>query len=209
MARQKNNQIPFGELLLKARLEMNLSRAQLSKETGIAENSLIRYEKAGVEEDGQYPPSPKLAKLCFYLGISPLKAMFGCLSYDEYWEAMTDTSENWLMDHPDHEYLVDQWFLLNKENRKLAACLKLLLQPTPDPDSHAAQELNWLKQEATKIIEMQQAFDQKMMDHGYYDFQTPPTLAFPGKPESPAGKQKLVNNYADFVETHSEKSEQD
>jgi transcriptional regulator with XRE-family HTH domain len=166
MPRQKNDQIPLGELLTKARLDKHMSRAQLAKETGIRENSLMRYEKAGLEKDGQYPPSPKLAKLCFALDISPLTAMFSCLEREEFWGVKNHTFENWLMDHPDVEFVLDEAATLAKENRKLAATLRLFLGPDPKAGSYEEEMLNWLKGEARRIIEIQEAFDKRLADNG-------------------------------------------
>lgn len=183
MARQKNDQIPLGELLTKARLDKNMSRAQLAKETGFSENSLVRYEKAGLEKDGQYPPSPKLAKLCFMLDISPLTAMFSSLSRDEFWEFKPYTSENWLMDHPDHEYLLEQWFVLVKENYKLRTTLKIMLGPDPEPGSYKEDTREWMKSEARRIIKLQEAFYQRIAETFNVPKPDPVSFHTPGDPQ--------------------------
>lgn len=209
MARQKNAQIPLGELLTKARLDKHMSRAQLSKETGISENSLTRYEKAGLEKDGQFPPSPKLAKLCFTLDISPLTAMFSCLNHDEYWAFKGYTWENWLMDHPDHEYLLEQWFTLVKENQKLSATLNALLAPKPKPGSYKADMLEWMKSEARDIIARKEAFDQRLIDLGIMAKPQATSFHTPGNPKfdrDRIAEPELPNpfDYAAFVKNGSD-----
>ena len=79
-------QKPFGEILREARKKRRWSRARLAKETGISENSIVRYEKAGIDDDGQFPPAPKLSVLAFELGLDPTEVLFGCLTGDEYEE---------------------------------------------------------------------------------------------------------------------------
>lgn len=59
-----------GGMIWRAREKKGISRAHLAKVTGISQNSLAKYEKAG-EEDGQYPPLPKMALLCKELELDP------------------------------------------------------------------------------------------------------------------------------------------
>jgi transcriptional regulator with XRE-family HTH domain len=200
MSRQKNDQIPLGELLTKARLDKHMSRAQLSKETGISENSLVRYEKAGLEKEGQYPPSPKLAKLCFTLDISPLTVMFSSLSHNDYWKFKSVTSENWLMGHPEFEYMEEQWFTLVKENHKLAAALKLILGPKPKQGTVDAEMLEWTKTETRQIIKRQEAFDQRLKDAGFLDDWENISFVSPGNPQHKGPKSpSSLCDYAEFT----------
>jgi len=71
-----------GSMIWRAREEKGVSRAQLAKTTGISQNSLAKYEKAG-EEDGQYPPLPKMALLCKELNLDPRKVMLRTFYLDE------------------------------------------------------------------------------------------------------------------------------
>lgn len=191
--RRKNLQTPLGELITRARIEKGLTRAQLAKEIGIGENSLVRYEKAGLENDGQYPPSPKLAKLCFFLGISPTKALFGCLSNDdfEFDHYRMQSNEDWLMDHPDHEYLLDQWFALMEDNFKLANTIKLLLGPAPEQGSQRAEFAEWVRNEGRKVVEIQDAFYKRLADAGKHVLGEP-LYSFSSNPSS------NLWDYADF-----------
>jgi transcriptional regulator with XRE-family HTH domain len=126
LARQTNDQIPLGELLLNARLEKRLSRADVAKLADISENSLVRYERAGIDDDGQFPPSPKLAQLCFTLELNPLTVLLSCLGYREYWREKGELWEREFMmkGHPDYEYLQSEVFRLMKENAMLKSALR-------------------------------------------------------------------------------------
>ncbi len=129
MARQVNDQVPLGELLLNARLAMRLSRADVAKATGINENSLTRYERAGLDDEGQYPPSPKLAMLCFFLRLHPLRMLLSCLSYGDYWHVKGVVSEekfHWETGHPDYDYMTGEVFRLRAQNDLLRAALRRL-----------------------------------------------------------------------------------
>ncbi|MFD2204674.1 helix-turn-helix domain-containing protein [Kiloniella antarctica] len=181
MARQKNDQIPLGELLTMARLEKGLSRAQLAKETNVSENSIVRYEKAGLEKDGQYPPSQKLAALCFCLGISPLTALLSSLERDDYWMYYGETDQEWLMSHPAHSYLSEQWFALTRDNQLLREMLKVFLCPEKAAENFHEDDIEWMKEEARKVIEVQDKFESKMIDLGLFS-PTQRTLSTPGDP---------------------------
>ncbi|WP_417452499.1 helix-turn-helix domain-containing protein [Kiloniella sp.] len=63
----------LGELIRVARDKKGVSRVKLAKFIGASLNSMVKYEKAG-EEGGQYPPLPKLAKICELLNIDPRNA---------------------------------------------------------------------------------------------------------------------------------------
>lgn len=168
MSRQKNAQIPLGELLMKARLERGFSRAHVAKEAGVSENSLVRYEKAGLEDDGQYPPSPKLASLCFCLEINPLLALLSCLGGKEYWQYYSQTGEDWLMEHPAHNYVSDQFHALLRDNHIMREALRVLLDPEQAKEEFGPYIVDWVKEEVRKVISVQDAFEQKMKDIGIY-----------------------------------------
>lgn len=178
MARQKNDQTPLGELLTKARLEKRLSRAGVAKETGITEASLVRYEKAGIEADGQFPPSPKLAALCFFLGIPPIKALFGCLNYPDFWKYKGETWESDVMHHPDHDFLGDEYIDLLKENRRLRAFIKLLLDPN---DAKGEEYFFWMKKEVQQIFDKRFEIEERWEREGNIELYLD-TLRYPGIP---------------------------
>ena len=84
MSKLSPKQYPFGEVLLSARLQRGWSRAELANSSGVGENSIVRYEKAGLEDGGQYPPAPKLAALCLALNIDFEDALLGCLTSEDF-----------------------------------------------------------------------------------------------------------------------------
>lgn len=197
MSRQANDQIPLGELLTRARVDKHLSRAQVAKDTGIAENSLIRYEKAGIDEDGQYPPSQKLAKLCFYLGISPLTSLMSCLSRDEFWDVSLETGVDWLSDHPQHRYLEDQYHAHKEDNQVLIYVLRELVGSPRDKARYDEKYVDWLKAKAREIIEINDFYRQQLFDAGLLDTLTQRGMHFPGFPEHPSREGKsAVTDYA-------------
>ena len=71
--------IPFrasrtlGEVIRKAREVKGITRVKLAEFIDASINSMIKYEKAG-DTDGQYPPLPKLVKICELLEIDPRRA---------------------------------------------------------------------------------------------------------------------------------------
>lgn len=179
MARQKNAQIPLGELLTKARMERGLSRAHVAKEAGVSENSLVRYEKAGLEEDGQYPPSPKLAALCFSLEINPLTALLSCLGEDEYGKYYLQTHEDWLMEHPAHNYVSDQWFALLRDNHLLRETVRVFVDPEGAKKKFGSDVVDWIKEEAKKVVDAEDAFEKRMLERKVFHPNTH-GMAIPG-----------------------------
>lgn len=131
MNRQVNDQVPLGELLLNARLALRLSRADVAKATGINEQSLIRYERAGLDDEGQFPPSPKLAMLCFYLRLHPLRVLLSCLAYGDYWHVKGMFSEEKFQlesGHPDYDYMTGEVFRLRAQNDLFRVVLRHLFE---------------------------------------------------------------------------------
>ena len=72
----------LGDLLRCTREDIGLSRAKVAQKTGINENSLAKYEKAG-QKGGQFPSAPKLAILCAVLEIDPAFALFYSLDEEQ------------------------------------------------------------------------------------------------------------------------------
>lgn len=71
-----------GSMIWRTREDKGISRAHLAKVTGISQNSLAKYEKAG-EQDGQYPPLPKMALLCKELELDPREVLHRTFTLDE------------------------------------------------------------------------------------------------------------------------------
>jgi len=181
MPRQTNDQIPLGELLAKARVERGLSRAQLAKETGVSENSIVRYEKAGIERDGQYPPSPKLAALCFSLDISPVLALFGCLNYGDFWKFKGETWDRDLVNHPDYNWLSDEYMAVLRQNRILRSYLSMSLKNHEELTDFEQEILESLGQKVARIFEREEQLDQEADDLGMFE-QRYSAILTPGVP---------------------------
>ena len=65
--------ILLGDYLRFEREKKGWPRTTLAKFARMSPNSLVKYERAGYP-DGQYPPIPKLAKICELLDIDPTQA---------------------------------------------------------------------------------------------------------------------------------------
>lgn len=195
MAQHPTDNIPLGEILTKARFDKRMTRAEVAREAGISENSLVRYEKAGIEKDGQFPPSPKLAKLCFVLDIPPLKALLGCLDDDDYDDYRGRTWEEWLMGHPDYEYLTNQWFAVVRENFKLTQALKTLLSPP-------VEDGTWKREYAERTVE--EGVRAMTLNEQFYDRLVEQKLHPKGMPLSffsvAGSRDRDLYNYAEFIE---------
>ena len=121
MVLHKPKQTPLGELLLSARQQRGWSRAKLSRETGIGENSLVRYEKAGIEEDGQFPPSSKLAVLCMCLEISSHEALLSCMTPEDFSKFSTPETEDDKYGFPLYRIMAEEAVVYTHQNFKLRA----------------------------------------------------------------------------------------
>jgi transcriptional regulator with XRE-family HTH domain len=203
LTREANEQVPLGELITKARLDAGLSRVELSKRTGISENSLMRYEKAGLEADGQYPPAPKLARICFELGISPLKALLGCLEEDEYWKALNITTEDYLQDHPNFEYLTEQAIALMKDNFHLRNAIRVLIGDNWACDVFGDKEKQYIVEQARRLIHASDDFENNLRDQGFDPVHLYEGFVFPGRPGAKGKQDSPVDwanhNYAQQV----------
>jgi len=144
---KKLNQDKLGDILSSARLQMGWSRARLSKATGISENSIVRYEKAGVSEDGQYPPAPKLAALTFALGLNAVDVMMGCLSPKDF----DDMSSDLLVHHPYgfplYRSFLEEGVVYAQECAKLRVMVRALLLERDGKVSLPPEAVEWIDDE--------------------------------------------------------------
>lgn len=130
-----------------------MTRAELSRKTGISENSLIKYERAG-QPDGQYPPTPKLAKLCFYLRIPTSEALFSCLDTSEFEitqekvdkdDFAADAFYGDVLEHPEFQLVQNENFHLTQENAKMRSILRFIAVEQDGGWHRAPQLMRWLK----------------------------------------------------------------
>lgn len=168
MTRTQQDQKPLGELLLSARLNKGLSRAQVSKATGINEGSLSRYERAGIDDDGQYPLSRKLALLCFFLEIPHLEAAFSCLDQEAFESYRGKTWEDELLDHPAHNYLLEEYTAVLRDCRLLRAALRSFYPDQLGSDATETSDVAWVRENALRIFEKQESFEAEMIARGSF-----------------------------------------
>jgi transcriptional regulator with XRE-family HTH domain len=129
-----------------------MSRADVAEMAGLSENSLIRYERAGIDDDGQYPPSPKLAQLCFALDLNPLTVLLSCLSYGDFWNSKTYLWERefMLQGHPDYAYLESEVYRLQRENAMYKSALRVAYK-IEDPDLSKEGRIGLTKKVRTQL----------------------------------------------------------
>lgn len=170
---------PLGLLIYKARLEKGLSRAELSRMTEISDNSLIRYEKAGVDQDGQYPPGPKLAKLCFSLDLDPQTALLACLDNDrDYWH-FEGMAFNQVNSHPAVEWLEHQYTQALRDCNLMRRGLELLVPLTEDQQSTLSTKDKWFLSELQQCMSDHMDFTVAMLGQRFYNIQVSDDLRMP------------------------------
>ncbi len=184
-------QRPLGELLYEARKNKGWTRAQLAEKANVGTSSIVRYEKAGLDADGQMPQLEKLVILCFHLGISASEAFWSCLSPDDF-EDRRDELLHELMDHPSHQYLQNQYEILLKENRFLREATKCLLGMNKEfPYDEIDKE--WLQSELKEVIGRQEDFESRMLQWGCFSLEIKGT-ATPGPNTSDAWALSAENS---------------
>lgn len=195
--RQANDQEPLGELLRHAREKAGLSRAEVAQRAGITVNSLSKYERAGEEEDGYYPSSQKLASLCYALNLNPLKAIMSCMSRDEFWSYKGRVWEDDLLGHPDHEYVVKQYFALTESNRALSEIINVLMVPDHERTEEQQQYVDWYRKEAERRLDFEAEFIRRTQRVLNVPALEPHGFSWPGRPDIGGnGKEEDVFDYA-------------
>lgn len=112
----------LGMLLTDARSKMGLTRASLSKKTGISPNTLAKYEKAG-SPGGKIPTAGKLAVICLYLQLDPREALLyslgdGAGEWLQFMESGKYVHPHWL-EFQDFIHQLEQLALLGHQNKQL------------------------------------------------------------------------------------------
>ncbi|WP_028880341.1 helix-turn-helix transcriptional regulator [Terasakiella pusilla] len=158
--------IPLGELLLKARNAMGLTQVQVAKSVGISDVSLIRYEKAGIEETGQYPPSQKLAALCILLEIPPAQALYACLDETHDWKQSGIMWHDLIAERADFKFFVEDYKEIVNENRFLRAIIKGITDEGYTLDEDVA---DWLYEQAKALTRGDSGIKRGMVERGLYD----------------------------------------
>ncbi|MBL4800559.1 MAG: helix-turn-helix transcriptional regulator [Emcibacter sp.] len=156
-------QIPLGELLLKARLNKKLSRAYVCKEANISENSLVRYEKAGIDKNGKYPPAPKLASLCFLLEISPMDALLGSLEGNDFFDKVARSSVEQIYKHPAYRELYDEHNNILHENMLMKSIVGRLIDEKPSAPEQR-EKLKWMLLRLQKLFLEEKSFSVELIN---------------------------------------------
>ena len=123
----------------------------MSKETGIGENSIVRYEKAGLEEDGQYPTSTKLAALTFSLGLSHAEVLLSCLSKTDFDKYASDLIDNDSYGLPLYRSFIEESIVYAHENAKLLMMLRVFLLEREGELEVTDEAENWIRDEFYRL----------------------------------------------------------
>ena len=160
-------QQPIGSIISNARKAKDWSRSKLSEETGITESSLVRYELAGIEEEGQYPPSPKLALICIALEIEPMLALVGCLppKLSGYFEDQ-NFHNKWDYIHPQMDWMEKEYTQAIKDNMLLKNFVELVLENLNEANLDKSEK--WLVKEGKEIVKRHNDFEARMMQIGVF-----------------------------------------
>jgi transcriptional regulator with XRE-family HTH domain len=184
---EKNGENTLGFLLQKARSEIGWSRKTLAYRSGISLNSINKYEKAGIDEDGQYPPANKLASLMFVLEMRPAEVFIACLPQDRQDEGRSIVSDDF---NPSYEYMERQYVAILRDCQIYRTLFKSLFGPRPKPASREFEHLLWLIGAAKEIHDKQEDFEAFMLKNGLF---VQNTRQYPH--EAYSGKDELSGTY--------------
>jgi transcriptional regulator with XRE-family HTH domain len=148
---KKIKQTPFGEVLQSARVRRAWSRAKVAEETGIGQNSIVRYEKAGIEPDGQYPPASKIGSICFALGIPPEDALYACLSQSDFEKYATEAQSEDAYGYPLFRAMAEEGVSMAQENVKLRTMVRMFLLAMDGEVEMTDEAANWIREEFHKF----------------------------------------------------------
>ena len=135
----------LGVLIEEARRKMDLSRRAAAKRIGVSENSMLRYEHAGVHPDGQYPPANKLAAIVIALEIPPGQALWSSLSASDFkrfeWGQHDPDYGDHLANHPTMLHLQAEYSHLLKENDIFRRAMRFLIDvgAKAEPEDHEVE----------------------------------------------------------------------
>ncbi len=152
------HRVPLGEVLRSHREKSGRSRADVAASTGMTEAAIQRYEQAGVDEDGTFPSSPRLAMLCLELDISPDLALRSCLSdiqHERYREKEFGASP---FDHPAFEWILDQYVAYLRDIDILKHTLRIIISELDNPGSIEPELFEWLLTQARTIASVHDDF---------------------------------------------------
>ncbi len=154
----------LGKILRQGREAKGYTRHELSWRSGVSQNSIVRYERAGIDEDGQIPPANKLAKLAIELGLDPLILLQASLSGADQFVAGNEFKIN--RGNPYLTYIKDQYLTLLHENHLMRTFLQDLL--SPKQEGHGNKSLLEKLDMVVQIFNAQSNFENKMIKSGNF-----------------------------------------
>ena len=160
-------QMAFGTLLFNARKAKGWTREELRDKCGVGISSIVRYERAGIDETGQYPRATTLAVLCITLEIDPLEAIMSCLPPRDFATAEGLSREQLgVLSHPQTRWLEGQFKKAVLDCTMYRSCLEQLLPAISDDD--LSEDLRWLKNAILPVMKRHHEFEARMLQLGIY-----------------------------------------
>jgi transcriptional regulator with XRE-family HTH domain len=162
---------PIGTQLRDGRAVLRVTRAQVAKDAGISENTLARYENAGLSDKGIYPPADKLVMLCNLLDLEYHEALVGCRTAEAH-EKLEASSIPSAQEGGTFEndigsvYLISRFKRLLTDNFVLRDFIRAAILEVPQAGSPEEQTVELLKSEAQAVFRRQDEFQADLVRHG-------------------------------------------
>ncbi len=160
---------PLGALLKAARMDKGFTRKEVAEKAAITASSLVKYERWGLDGEGQCPPADKLAKLCSVLKIDPQAALLGSLNDQEYSRYQYHDFDI-LNGHPMIVWLEGQYAKTLRDCNVLRSGLELLIDIIDPIDKKLSPSQSWLLQELYETKERHENFEARMVRIGTFYF---------------------------------------
>lgn len=164
-----NKVITLGRLLREAREAKGLTRAGLSADTGLSENSIVRYEKAGVDGSGLVPPANKLWRLCRRLEIDEADALYASasqLDFDQTSEVADANDEGPESRTFAPAYFIEQFKELLFDNHILRDFVRYLRAPKPEPGTTESTRYDQAVQAVDMVIGRMRQYQRHLIEIG-------------------------------------------
>jgi len=192
-----NKPDPLGALLQGARRDKGLTRKEVAEKAEISPNSLVKYEKWGVDGEGQCPPADKLSKLCSILKLDPQAALLGSLSDREYARYQFHEFDI-LSGHPMTVWLEGQFAKALRDCNILRSGLELVLEMIDPTDKKLSPTQRWMLKEIYKTKERHENFEARMIRIGTFYFDVWRNIQLPSFNRGETNWIYDINEIVDF-----------
>lgn len=146
-----------------------MSRADLSADTGLSENAIVRYEKAGVDEAGQVPPANKLWRLCHRLEIDSADALYASTSQEDF-DVTSDVAhvadEGQESRSGASRYFIEQYKEVLLDNHILRDFVRYLMSPEPKPGTVEAHRFEQARAATEMVVGRMRHYQRHLIEIG-------------------------------------------